>query len=282
MACNEAVQRNNMYSQPDENGLQLLHYAAQYGLARIVEILITTFECQPDCRGVGNPVAGITPLHLASANGHLEVVRKLLDNGSDPFCTVQGSYNAFHVACVYGHIEIVRELISKKPLCPLEEDNKGVTLLHIACRFGHPSIVHYLITEMRCIPRYDVTQNQGFSPLHCACMGGNLKVVKEVAKCMTVWYPSKTVSGTTPLHLACRGGHTETVKYLVSEMKCNTTIQDRNDFYPVHYACFQKEYYQPHMPHIENSEQEVSSQGSQGSSQYLDIIQFLENKIKVF
>ena len=98
----------------------------------------------------------------------------------------------------------------------LEEDNKDVTLLHIACHFG---IVHYLITKMRCIPRYDVTQNQD---LHCACLGGNLEVVKEVAKCMTAWYQS---SGATPLHLACKGCHTETVKYLISEMKCNTTIQ---------------------------------------------------------
>ena len=63
-------------------------------------------------------------------------------------------------------------------------------------------------------------------------------------------------------------------------MKYNTSIQDKNDFYPVHYACFQKEYYWPRMPHIENSEQGVSSQGSQGSSQYLDIIQFLENQNK--
>lgn len=87
-------------------------------------------------------------------------------------------------------------------------------------------------------------------------MGGNLEVVKEVAKCMTPWYQSKTESGATPLHLACRGGHTETVKYLVSELKCNTTIQDKSDFYPIHYACFQKEYYRLRtgMSHIATSE----------------------------
>ena len=84
----------------------------------------------------------------------------------------------------------------------------------IASHLGHPSIVHYLITEMRCIPRYYVTQNQD---LHCA--GGNLEVVKEVAKCTTAWYQS---SGATPLHLACKGCHTETVKYLVSEMNLNS------------------------------------------------------------
>ena len=80
---------------------------------------------------------------------------------SDPSCNIQDNYIALHMACVYG----------RKPFF-LEEDNKDVTLLHIACHFG---IVHYLITEMRCIPRYDVTQNQD---LHCACLGGNLEVVK--------------------------------------------------------------------------------------------------------
>ena len=57
--------------------MQMLHYAAQCGLGRIIEILITMFECQTDCQS----------------------------------CTIQGSYNTLHVACVYGHIEIVGELI---------------------------------------------------------------------------------------------------------------------------------------------------------------------------
>ena len=93
------------------------------------------------------------------------------------------------------------------------------------------SIVHNPITEMRCIPRHRIK----IFYLHTVLVWE----VIEVAKCLTVWYQSKTVSGATPLHLACRSGHAETVKYLVSEMKCNTTIQDKNDFYPVHYACFQ-------------------------------------------
>ena len=275
MASNETLQRNK-YSQPDENGLQLLHYAAQYGLTRIVEILITKFDCQPDCRGVGQHAADITPLHLASANGHLEVVRTLLDYGSDSSCTIQSSYNALHVACVYGHIEIVRELYARKPL-----DGKGVTLLHIACRFGHLSIVRYLINYVDII-QFLVSQNEcilnsidiyckinplyilcmygnldcvtvilqslnsmqslihdqnGSNIVHFACVGGNLAVVKYIVVYCRGMMHCSNHSGNTPLHLACMYGHIDVVKYLVKEHEYDVKHENGKGFSALHCAC---------------------------------------------
>ena len=275
MASNETLQRNK-YSQPDENGLQLLHYAAQHGLTRIVEILITKFDCQPDCRGVGQHAADITPLHLASANGHLEVVRTLLDYGSDSSCTIQSSYNALHVACVYGHIEIVRELYARKPL-----DGKGVTLLHIACRFGHLSIVRYLINYVDII-QFLVSQNEcilnsidiyckinplyilcmygnldcvtvilqslnsmqslihdqnGSNIVHFACVGGNLAVVKYIVVYCRGMMHCSNHSGNTPLHLACMYGHIDVVKYLVKEHEYDVKHENGKGFSALHCAC---------------------------------------------
>ncbi|KAF5833799.1 tankyrase 2 [Dunaliella salina] len=54
---------------------------------------------------------GRTALHMASANGHLEIVRRLLSAGADAESKNAGSNTPLHFACLNGHLEVARALL---------------------------------------------------------------------------------------------------------------------------------------------------------------------------
>ena len=65
------------------DGMTALHWAAERGHERVVEVLIATGATVDAETRVGR----YTPLHLAGRGGHGRVVRRLLEAGSDPAAT---------------------------------------------------------------------------------------------------------------------------------------------------------------------------------------------------
>ena len=53
----------------------------------------------------------MTPLWIASQNGHLEVVRLLVDAGADKDKAHNDGWTPLHRACFKGHVEVVRLLV---------------------------------------------------------------------------------------------------------------------------------------------------------------------------
>jgi len=50
-------------------------------------------------------------LFFAAANGHLEIVKMLLEKDADPTLANAGGNTALHWACLNGHAEVVRALM---------------------------------------------------------------------------------------------------------------------------------------------------------------------------
>ena len=88
---------------------------------------------------------GETALHRAATNGHLEVVRLLLESGSDKETTSHLGKTALHSAAENDNLEVVRLLLDSgadKERLTLN----GETALQLAAENEHDDVVHLLQT----------------------------------------------------------------------------------------------------------------------------------------
>lgn len=114
---------------------QHLNSAAERGnLAKVIEHL----EQGADINFVTKS-RGITALHLAVCNGHVDVVKALIDRRADPNLT-----EAFSTACHYGNADVIQHLLRGGADSNLANE-AGVTPLMIAAKFASTDIVRRLL-----------------------------------------------------------------------------------------------------------------------------------------
>ncbi|KAG1353968.1 Ankyrin repeat [Cocos nucifera] len=92
---------------------------------------------------------GFSPLHLASANDHLLVVKELLKVGSD-LCLIRDKdgFMPIHTAVIKGKICIVKELIDACPETAKAKTCQGETIAHLAVRSNHFKMVEFLVDKL--------------------------------------------------------------------------------------------------------------------------------------
>jgi uncharacterized protein len=97
-------------NQSDNQGFTVLHLAAFLG--QVVRILLADTE-QRFRRELLVSGGSYLCLHLASQNGHLEVVKALVKEGGEALLnkTCANGASCLHVASQNGHLEVVRELV---------------------------------------------------------------------------------------------------------------------------------------------------------------------------
>ncbi|KAG6581826.1 hypothetical protein SDJN03_21828, partial [Cucurbita argyrosperma subsp. sororia] len=97
-----------------------------------------------------------TPLHLASKNGDMDIVRALLENNTSA-CLVydNNEFIPLHYAVISGQIEIMQELINARPQSiwmKLNDgflnttDDKGNTILDLSMMLRQKEMVEYLLS----------------------------------------------------------------------------------------------------------------------------------------
>ena len=135
-----------------------------------------------------------TPLYLAAAKGHVEVVKILCNSNAD---------------------------VNKTPTCT------SATPLYMACLNGHVKVVLSL-----CLARADlnkeVLRNQQ-TPLFVAAKNGNLEIAQVLGAASADLHKASAAK-VTPLHMAAMGGHQALVQVLVSHKLCFRTFSYL--FYP--------------------------------------------------
>ena len=87
-------------------------------------------------------------LLMAAGAGDKHTVEQVLNNGADStFKLRNDGYTALHLAAQNGHVEVVKLLIdsSADPNCIYTMDMYNHTSLHLAAKFGHTAVVEQLL-----------------------------------------------------------------------------------------------------------------------------------------
>jgi hypothetical protein len=160
-----------------ESGYSLLHLAVFKDSDQIALMLckhVMERQCEPKeikirklRRWINKKTEGkegFTPLHIASFNGNLPLIRFLERHGADVFAENNFSLNALHVAAQGNQPPAIVYFLNKN-FDINSRDRVRSTPLHWACYAGAENAVSYLIA-------YNADPNlqdmDGYSPLHLA------------------------------------------------------------------------------------------------------------------
>jgi len=189
-------------------GLMPIHYAAQKGNEKIVELLL-----QSGANANVEDANGKTPLYWAAKKGHQKVVNILLSSKSVDvnYKTVWGM-TALHEAARGGNTDALETLLGRGAEVDCR-DIDGRTPLYWASERGHPKAVEFLLEKKADPMLLDLDKR---NPLHRAARYGHTDVVRILIEKGKVDVDSQDPLQETALCWAARNGHIDTADLLLS------------------------------------------------------------------
>jgi ankyrin repeat protein len=187
-----------------------LHVAAQRGDVALAVALIMDDPSEVNVRDK----YGATPLSIAAQEGHLEMVRLLLEKGAA--IDVKTNYRGapLSTAAFYSSPMVVKLLLEKGPV-----DAVGATPLYVAALEGNVAVVKLLLEKGAAV---EARADDGGTPLAIAAQQAHLDVVQMlVEKGATV--DARDNNGVTPLARATQNAdglldrRLETAKFLLEK-----------------------------------------------------------------
>ena len=178
-----------------------------------------------------------TSLHLAVANGNLELVRELCLAEESALNDLDNlSRSVLHYAVLKNDMELINILISAGVL-PHHLDNTGASVLHYAAKNNSVQIVKRFLD---CFKNFeDTTDKQGRTALMWAASEGSVNVLNLMLKNLSYFnIHASDEQGLTALHFACFAGHEECVKLLIAN-SADITQPDKLGQTPLFKACQQ-------------------------------------------
>ncbi|CAK4633492.1 hypothetical protein LEN26_000236 [Aphanomyces euteiches] len=197
----------------NEDGWTPLHAASYYGHADIARFLLQTYNIDQ------KDYTGRTALYLASEAGHVDVVKVLVTESIKADIATNGGMGPLHTACWNGHLPVVKILMehcnANMKAC------LGSTPLDMAASQGKIEVVRYLVSK-----KVDVqaVNSNGWNALHSASWWGQAEVVRFLMQYCDI--NQKTNAGNTALDLALERRRKEVVMILQEKEESHFTLFD--------------------------------------------------------
>jgi len=125
--------------------------------------------------------SGWSALHVTAWNGYVDLCSVLLKSGANPDICGPSDITPLSLASQQGHADIVKQLVEAncKVCCSADiDDCQSVTALHLAARNGHTDVVRLLLDAGADIEASMSTKGiTGLTALHLAVESGQLDTI---------------------------------------------------------------------------------------------------------
>ena len=203
-----------------------LHYATFCGLRDVVELLAIGPQ-DVSSRDFNDE---LTPLHLASRAGHLNIARFLVDHGANVAAQDQVVSTPLHEASQWGHLDLAQFLVDHGANASAQ-DQYGSTPLHRAAQWDHLDLAQFLVEHGADAAASD---QRGWSPLHLASFTSHLDLIRFLVD-HGANTSAQDKGGWSPLHQASQWGYLDLARFLV-EHGTDVEAQDLGGSTPLHQA----------------------------------------------
>ncbi|XP_043543760.1 transient receptor potential cation channel, subfamily N, member 1 [Chiloscyllium plagiosum] len=240
-------QKPELVTSANIEGSTCAHIAASKGSVAVIKELLKFNKA--GVTTARNKTKESTPLHLAAAGGHAEVVKVLLEAGASATDENAEGMNTIHLAAKNGHINVL-EALKGTVSFKITSTKTGFTALHVAAHFGQMDFVREILTKVPATIRSETpkstsegqlmkepTTESGYTPLHLAAQSGHENLVRLLLNYPGVQVDTQTsLQGSTPLHLAAQNGHTAVIGLLLSKSTTQLHLKDKRGRTCLHLA----------------------------------------------
>ena len=195
----------NVNAEMHDNKTTPLILALHLGRKDIAELLLDA----PDI-DIGKPLTNsMAPIHYAARNNLPGIVEKLVGRGADVNLAIAGGVTPLFFAAERGHLEAARALLRAPGIRVNQPAGIRYVPLGAAVQYAHKEMVRLLLRKGA---DPNLKTATGLTPLHVACLHGNMAIVQMLLHCGADTYaevmdPESDRPTQTPYSLAGLGGH---------------------------------------------------------------------------